>query len=177
MRHLTLLTITLGLLGSPVAGRCDPPPLNGAWPQLWYSLSVDGGPIKYLNSLSGVSAWRTRGDRGCVSALRPGDALKITRGLRGAPCTLETAEMSGRALIAFGLKLNLNRASYDELIAVRGVGPKLAHQLINGRPWRALKHLTRLKGVGSKRLRRLSQHLRVSPLPLISLSSGAHHER
>ena len=177
MRLLTVLTITLGLLGSPLAGRCAPKPPNTSWPQLWYSLSVDGGPIRYLNSLAGISAWRTRGERGCVSALRPGDALKITRGLKGAPCRVETAEMSGRALIAFGLKLNLNRASYDELIAVRGLGPKLARQLMDGRPWRALKHITRLKGVGPKRLRRLSQHLRVSPLPLISLSSGAHHER
>jgi len=75
--------------------------------------------------------------------------------------------MDPRALLAFGLKLDLNHESAEGLQRLKGVGPRLAQRIIQGRPWARLKSLIRLRGVGSKTLKRLSQQLRVEPARLL----------
>ena len=171
--QLYTLALTLVIFGAhPLQAAPMVPPSGG-----WFTLSVDGSPPRYLSSLSALSPWLKRGASGCVTELREGEALIITthsaasdphasaRHQRG--CSVRRAHMDPRALLAFGLKLDLNHESAEGLQRLKGVGPRLAQRIIQGRPWARLKSLIRLRGVGSKTLKRLSQQLRVEPARLL----------
>jgi len=66
---------------------------------------------------------------------------------------------------AFGLdgRLDLNRASADELEGLPGIGPKTAQRILDDRrvrgPFHKPKDLTRVKGIGPKTLERLLPHV------------------
>jgi len=66
---------------------------------------------------------------------------------------------------AFGLdgRLDLNRASADELEGLPGIGPKTAQRILDDRrvhgPFHRPKDLTRVKGIGPKTLERLLPHV------------------
>ncbi len=52
-------------------------------------------------------------------------------------------------------KVNLNTASQAEIESLPGVGPTLAQRIVEGRPFRSLEDLDRVKGIGPKLLERL----------------------
>jgi len=68
---------------------------------------------------------------------------------------------------AFGLdgRLDLNRASADELVGLPGVGPKTAQRILDDRrmhgPFKKPRDLTRVKGIGPKTMERLLPHVTV----------------
>lgn len=51
--------------------------------------------------------------------------------------------------------VNLNTASQAEIESLPGIGPALAKRIIEGRPYRSLEDLDRVKGIGPKLLERL----------------------
>jgi competence protein ComEA len=51
--------------------------------------------------------------------------------------------------------VNLNTASQAEIESLPGIGPVLAQRIIEGRPYRSLEDLDRVKGIGPKLLERL----------------------
>ena len=52
-------------------------------------------------------------------------------------------------------KVNLNTASQAEIESLPGVGPSLAGRIVDGRPYRTLEDLDRIKGIGPKMIERL----------------------
>jgi competence protein ComEC len=51
-----------------------------------------------------------------------------------------------------GHRINLNTATEAQLEALPGVGPVIARRIIEGRPYRAVEELERVKGIGKRRL-------------------------
>lgn len=58
-------------------------------------------------------------------------------------------------LVAAQGRVRLNRASLAELEALPRVGPVLAARIVEGRPYRSVDDLDRVKGIGPATLRRL----------------------
>ncbi len=137
-----------------------------------------GGPVVRLDN-----AWYDLGDLGAV-ALAGGQAppqwrsqdfvdgdrvvlfggwlLGATIGTPGEPAG-PTAEGGTTAYRALGRKVPVNRATQAELEALPGIGPTLAQRIIAGRPYRSIKDLDRVKGIGPKTLERLEKWLDLSP--------------
>jgi competence protein ComEA len=51
-----------------------------------------------------------------------------------------------------GHRINLNTATQTELEALPGIGPVIARRIIEGRPYRSVDDLERVKEIGPKRL-------------------------
>ena len=51
-----------------------------------------------------------------------------------------------------GAPINVNTATQAELEALPGIGPVIARRIIEGRPYRSVDDLDRVKGIGKKRL-------------------------
>jgi competence ComEA-like helix-hairpin-helix protein len=51
-----------------------------------------------------------------------------------------------------GGRINVNTATAAELEALPGIGPVLARRIVEGRPYRSIEELERVKGIGKKRL-------------------------
>ena len=49
-------------------------------------------------------------------------------------------------------RINVNTATVAELEALPGIGPVIARRIIEGRPYRSVDDLDRVKGIGKKRL-------------------------
>ena len=85
-----------------------------------------------------ASGWRVVGRR--IAARGP-PAEKA----RPKPRTDAEAATAGR-------RINVNTATQAELEALPGVGPVIARRIIEGRPYRSVEELERVKGIGKKRL-------------------------
>jgi competence ComEA-like helix-hairpin-helix protein len=61
------------------------------------------------------------------------------------------------------IKVDVNKASFDELVATRVISERLAKKIIERReergPFRCLEDLRQIKGVGAKRLEKLKEYL------------------
>jgi prefoldin subunit 5 len=62
-------------------------------------------------------------------------------------------------------RVDVNQASHAELVAVPGIGPVLAARLIEKRPFASLDDLTRVQGINTQLLEKLSGFLSVSAAP------------
>jgi competence protein ComEA len=96
----------------------------------------------------------------------PADAPASDSGAT-SPDRDRTAPPDTAAQTAFAAdgRLDLNRASADELESLPGIGPKTAERIVADRlkrgRFRTVKDLGRVKGIGPKTLARLAPHLTV----------------
>jgi competence protein ComEA len=111
----------------------------------------------------------TLGDSLALGAATPPDAANAP-GTSALPADTGNAERPAATLqnpekSAFGLdgRLDLNRASADELEGLPGIGPKTAQRILEDLrvrgPFRKPQDLTRVKGIGPKTMERLLPHV------------------
>jgi competence protein ComEA len=69
----------------------------------------------------------------------------------------------GRERVLFGLAVDLNTATAEDLAAVPGITPRLAATIVADRagrgPFQGVEDLERVRGIGPKRLDRARAHL------------------
>jgi len=92
--------------------------------------------------------------------LNPGQSLEVLRKERDI--TIRFGRMSGAALLACGLKLDLNSASLDELLLIPHMHREIAASIIERRKekaWEKVDDLTEISGVGPKTVQMLKNYL------------------
>lgn len=60
---------------------------------------------------------------------------------------------------------DINDATLDELVSIRGIGKKLAQQIIDLRPYEELHDLVTVSGINEKKLASLLPYLTIKSLP------------
>src|SRR5689334_11018562 len=61
-------------------------------------------------------------------------------------------------------RVDINNAPRETIETLPGVGPKLAQQIIEGRPYKTLADLDKVKGIGPKKLEQLRPRILVTPM-------------
>jgi competence ComEA-like helix-hairpin-helix protein len=138
-----------------------------------------GTTLTWLDSRHPRILTLTLGDSLALGAPAPGaaspvapDPVPAAPAMEAAPAAPESAfrptDPAGTPeKSAFGLdgRLDLNRASADELEGLPGIGPKTAQRILDDRrvrgPFHRPKDLTRVKGIGPKTMERLLPHVTV----------------
>lgn len=95
--------------------------------------------------------------------LAPGLSLEIVRVKTGA--AIKLGRMDGAALLALGLKLDLNCAPPGDLLLVPHLRPAIAAAIVQRRSqksWASVDDLVEIRGVGPKTVQRLRDYLEVS---------------
>lgn len=85
----------------------------------------------------------------------------------GKGITIRFGRMPGAALLACGLKLDLNSASLDELLLIPQMRSEIAASIVERRrkkAWEQVDDLIEIRGVGSKTAQKLQAYLEISPL-------------
>ena len=90
-----------------------------------------------------------------------GSQLVVSRGSGG--CVIGQRALSGATRLRMGLRLDINRDSARTLAAVAGIGPATAEKIVGHRPYGDLDELTRVRGIGVKRLAAMRPFLTVRP--------------
>lgn len=72
------------------------------------------------------------------------------------------------AFVTFGFaaetqRVDINNASKELIETLPGIGPKLAQEIINGRPYRTIEDLDKVKGIGPKKLEQLRLRVLIAP--------------
>ena len=136
----------------------------------WYGLEVNGGPTQYHLTLRPLERALKLG---CLSRLTRGDLIKLS--LTKHTCELRRGRLSAADLHALRVPLQLNSVSVEDLTLLRGLGARRAQRVVAGQPWRSVKELTRIKGIGPRTLKKLRPYLTVDPEPLLWASSERLH--
>jgi competence ComEA-like helix-hairpin-helix protein len=61
-------------------------------------------------------------------------------------------------------RVDINNAPRETIETLPGVGPKLAQEIITGRPYKTIDELDRVKGIGPKKLQQLRSRVFVTPM-------------
>src|SRR3954467_7445195 len=69
-------------------------------------------------------------------------------------------------------RIDINNAPRETIETLPGVGPKLAQEIIAGRPYKTIDELDKVKGIGPKKLQQLRSRVFVTPMRADSV-----HER
>ncbi len=101
-----------------------------------------------------------------LQKLISGQSLEILR--HKEEISIHFGRMPGAALLAGGLKLDLNSASLDELLLIPRLRPEIAASIIERRrekPWEQVDDLIEIRGVGPKTAQKLQDYLEISADP------------
>ncbi len=161
----TLLTVL------PVRSRRGPPPIESGLPDpvMIEVLGDVSNPGIYLLSGATATVACAAAKAGCGRNIAPPLAqLKLISGQsievlsQGEEVLVKFGRMPGAALLACGLKLDLNSASFDELLLIPHMRAEIAASIINRRHearWEKVEDLKEIRGVGQKTTQKLKDYL------------------
>jgi competence ComEA-like helix-hairpin-helix protein len=66
--------------------------------------------------------------------------------------------------------INLNTASVEDLMELPDIGPKLADAIIEGRPYKTVDEVVKVKGIGPKTLEKIRDKVTVGTRPAAELA-------
>jgi competence protein ComEA len=96
------------------------------------------------------------------------EVVEVARGGRAVAACAGAASartMRGAQLLLLGQRVDLNRASAEDLADLPGIGEGLARRIVRDRdangPFRSVEDLARVPGVGERRTRALAEVLEV----------------
>ncbi len=116
------------------------------------ALEAAGGPF---DGAAGLSPDRD---------LQTGDLLRATRNEAG-DAVLHVGPMAPDALVLLRRKLDLNGLTKEELLLVPGMKDAFAEYIVKRReekPWRSLRELSEIPGVGPKTVKKWSEYLEIA---------------
>jgi DNA uptake protein ComE-like DNA-binding protein len=168
---LILLVVVLGL-----TRHGEPPPDPNGLPtviEVRGDVSHPGifllaSPVTIISALAAAGGCGAGSTHALIEAetgqpLHSGQLLRVacseTDGVK-----LELAEMEAAARLTLGQKLDVNRASGEELCLVPGMHPASAQAIVTRRatrPWRELRELEELPGIGPKTVEKWQDYLEV----------------
>ena len=98
--------------------------------------------------------------------LESGDLLEYTDSERpGHGVQLRRGRMKGQTLLLFGMTLNLNEATVDDLMALPGIGAKTAAIIVRFReengPFKTISGLMAVRGIGRKKFAQIRGKLKI----------------
>jgi hypothetical protein len=79
--------------------------------------------------------------------------------------SLRTEEEEVQVVERVDYPLNINTASFEDLMTVPQIGPATAEQILKNRPFKELDDLLTIYGIGEAKLKVFSQYLTVAPPP------------
>ncbi len=147
-QDLGRLLVRLGL--ARVHGKTRPDPQGRDSRQVLDELQ----DLRAVAMLNRAGIWR---------ATNPELLLKLRGNRREAKAELKDyrRQVMGAAKPRDGEPLDVNRATDAQLQQIPGIGPVTAGKIIAGRPYRAVKDLLKIPGIGPKRLESISRYLTV----------------
>ncbi len=128
-------------------------------------------PGFYLLDSSGATVGAAAAKAGCkleipaeaaAIRLRSGQSIEIYRDKTGVE--IKSGRMPGPALLACGLKLDLNSAPLSDLLLIPHLRPGIAAAIVKERrlkPWKSIDDLLQIRGIGPKTLERLNKYVEV----------------
>ena len=130
----------------------------------WYGLQIQNGPIQYAYTPHRLFRFKH-----CLSnqnRLYEGDLLSILSWSK-SKCNVKIKPLAASIRLSLGLPLQLNTTSVDNLTLISGLGTKRAQHILKHRPYRSIRDLLSLKGVGRKTLRKWTPFITLNPPTLI----------
>lgn len=92
-------------------------------------------------------------------------ALSLAFALVGGAFNVQAAPASTEAKASMQAPVNLNQASAEQLIALKGIGPKMAERIIAYRqehgPFKTVDQLVQVKGIGNVKFQKLKDQVTV----------------
>jgi competence protein ComEA len=180
-QQIILLGLGLALLGPAVYGRLRPsisdaPPVRtdiaveivGAVPAP--GLHFFPSPPRLEEAIEragGFKEMAARFDEAAAALpIGPGTLLTVEEG-RAGEIRVRQGRMEARKLLVFGLPVDLNRATADDLRLLSGIGEGLAREIVARRDrrkgFRSVEELRDVRGIGEKKLARLRPFVTVAP--------------
>ena len=145
-RDLGRLLVRLGL--ARVHGKTRPDPTGRKSRQVLEELQ----DLRALAMLNRAGIWK---------ATNPELLVKLRGSLRQAKAELSEYRDKVAGVKPGGKRLDLNRATDQQLQELPGIGPVTAGKIIAARPYRAVEDLLKIPGIGSKTLESIKRYVTV----------------